>query len=235
MRILVTAVLIAAAFAWAEGKEEGPTPVSDEVAKAALEEFTEAYQSDDRDARAKAVLALGKVYHKRTQKVLLDVLTKDKESKVRGAAALALGQHRDTDVVPEICAAMDACREMPEAMEGICIALGQLGDKRAIKPLASDLWKTKTPAVIYCRIAALGKIRDKQAIEELLDLFYVAGPLTMAPYASAIGKALKELTGQGYGSDREGWKEWWRKNKDTFQFPTEEDDPKRPRRPRRER
>lgn len=236
MRKLVPVVLLAAAFAWAEDNEEGPEPVTDEEAKSALEQFNEAYKADELEARAKACLALGKVYHATTQRTLLNVLVKDKESKVRGAAALALGQHGDVEAVPSICSAMDACREMPEAMEGICIALGQLGDKRAIKPLASDLWKTKTPAVIYCRIGALGKIRDKQAIEELLDLFYVASAQAVAPYAPAIGKALHELTDQGFGSDREGWKDWWRKNKATFKFPDEsEDDPKKPRRPRRER
>ncbi len=237
MRKLVPVVLLAAAFAWAEDpKEEGPQPVTDEEAKAALQQFEEASQAEAVEARAKACLALGKVYHATTQKTLLNVLVKDKESKVRAGAAVALGQHGDTDVVPSLCKAMDQCRDMPEAMAGICIALGQLGDKRAVKPLTSDLWKTKTPYVIEARIGALGKIKDVSAIEELLDLFYVAGGEAVKVYYAGIGKALTNLTGQNFGSDRDGWKKWWRDHKDGFEFPEEnEDDPKRPRRPRREK
>ncbi len=237
MRKLVPVVLLAAAFAWAEDDEDkGPEPVSDEEAKAALATFEEAFQSEKVDDRAKACLALGKVYHATTQKVLLGILAKDKESKVRAGAAVALGQHGDTGVVPTLCKAMDSCRDMPEAIAGICIALGELGDKRAVKPLTSDLWKTKTGYVITARIDALGKIRDVSAIEELLDLFYVAGGDAVKIYYPSIGKSLSKLTGQNFGGDRDGWKEWWRKNKDGFEFAEEdEDDPKRPRRPGRGR
>lgn len=235
MRRLVPVVLLAAALAWAEDQEkEGPQPVSDEEAKAALATFEEAFQAESVDARAKACLALGKVYHPTTQKALLNLLAKDKESKVRAGAAIALGQHGDTAVVPSLIQAMDECRDLPEAMAGICVALGELGDKRAVKPLTSDLWKTKTGYVIEARIAALGKIRDVSAIEELLDLFYVAGGEAVKIYFPSIGRSLSKLTGQNYGGDRDGWKEWWRKNKATFEFAKEdEDDPKRPRRPRR--
>lgn len=236
MRKLVPVVLLAAAFAWAEEAEEGPEPVTDEEAKAALEKFNEAYKAEELETRAKACLALGKVYHSTTQKTLLNILVKDKESKVRAGAAVALGQHGDTDVVPSLCKAMDQNRDMPEAIAGICIALGVLGDKRAVKPLSSDLWKTKTGYVIEARIGALGKIKDVSAIEELLDLFYIAGGDAVKVYYPAIGKSLSNLTGQNFGGDRDGWKKWWRDHKDGFEFPEEgEDDPKKPRRPRRER
>ncbi len=236
MRKLVPVVLLAAAFAWAEDKEEGPEPVTDEEAKAALEQFDEASKAEAVEARAKACLALGKVYHSATQKTLLSILGKDKESKVRAGAAVALGQHGDTSIVPSLCKAMDQCRDMPEAMAGICFALGELGDKRAVKALSSDLWKTKTPYVIEARIGALGKIKDVSAIEELLDLFYIAGGDAVRVYYPAVGKSLSNLTEQNFGSDRDGWKKWWRDHKDGFKFPEEsEDDPKKPRRPRREK
>lgn len=236
MRKLAAVVLLAAAFAWAEDKDkpERPKPVTDDEAKAALEQFEKDYASDDLKDREKAALALGKVYHPQTQKALLSVLTKDKESKVRAAAALALGQQKDPEVVPSLCDAMDANHDMPEAMAVICGVLGAFGDKRAVHALESDLWKTKTGYVIDARIAALGKIRDKSAIDALLDLTYIAPAAALAPYAAAIAKSLHELTDQNFGTDRDAWKKWWRENKETFEFPAkEEKDPRRG--PRRQR
>lgn len=236
MRKLAVAVLLAAAFAWADDKDkpERPKPVPDDEAKAALEQFQTDYKSDKLEDRQKAAIALGKVYHPQTQKALLSVLTKDKESKVRGAAALGLGMQKDPEVVPALCEAMDANREMPEAMAAICGVLGAFGDKRAVHALESDLWKTKTEYVIFARIGALGKIRDRSAIDALLDLTYIAPAAVLAPYAAAIAKALHELTDQGFGTDRDAWKKWWREHKETFEFPAEEEkDPKKG--PRRQR
>ncbi len=237
MRKLAVAVLLAAAFACAEDKDkpERPKPVPDDEAKAALEQFEKDYKSDKLEDREKAAVALGKVYHPQTAKALLSVLTKDKESKVRGAAALGLGMQKDPEVVPALCEAMDANREMPEAMAVICGVLGAFGDKRAVHALESDLWKTKTGDVIDARIAALGKIRDKSAIDALLELTCIAPAAALAPYALPIAKALHDLTDQNFGTDRDAWKKWWREHKETFVFPAEEEKDPKKKGPRRQR
>lgn len=108
-------------------------------------------------------------------------------------------------------------RDDKEAVLATILAMAQVGDPAFVKPLSSDLWKIKEPEVINARILALGCIRDKSAIDTLVDCLYVAVGAALVPYAASFKIALHGLTGQNF-NDRAEWKKWWRENRDKFQL-----------------
>jgi len=87
-------------------------------------------------------------------------------------------------------------------------ALGEIGDKSAVKPLIAVL-KDKDGLVLLYAIAALGEIGDKSAVKPLI----AAMKDEDGSFRQEAGEALRKLTNQDFGEDYEKWQEWWEANK----------------------
>jgi HEAT repeat protein len=152
-------------------------------------------RSSDVNERSHAARALGELGDKRAVDPLIGVLEHDSDLYVRAAAAEALGSLRDSRAIEPLCralgdvehpavppaaakalgafgaAALDPVlaqfRNNEKARYGAAIALGEIGDKRAIAPLLEA--KTKDVSESQAIAAALRKLRDpREIISELL-------------------------------------------------------------------
>lgn len=139
---------------------------------------------------------------------------------VRRAAATALGQLDRALVVPALLTALPKNAADQETYRAICWALGEIGDVRAIEPLSSTVHTDKAGwQGMAFRAEALGKIRDKAAIDALMGMLVgmhrwrveVLGELIVAP--------LRTATGQDFKQDVAAWRKWWREHRETFEFP----------------
>ncbi len=88
----------------------------------------------------------------------------------------------------------------------------ETNDKFAVKTLIEEL-KDKDPSIRYDATQALGKTGAKSAVEPLIEMLKDKDRYTCL---SAAG-SLKKITGQILEPNYDKWKNWWEKNKDTFQ------------------
>ena len=153
--------------------------------------------SDNSDYRCAAVIALGNFVEEQVFQRLIKTLAEDKSSNVRAAAALSLGKIADrraleplikalSDPAPhkeEIKRSNDFCRitgvsfcvnpdkylteSRYDVRSAAIVALGQIGDSRAIEPLAAKFPMEKDFNRRIYIAEALGRIQDKRAAETL--------------------------------------------------------------------
>ena len=162
----------------------------------------------------------------------------EKDGALRKEAAAALGKMKDDHAVPALINALDAEGDEKagdvDAFVAVCHALGDIGDARAIQPLVHGVlsgnrreanWQKRGNA----RIEALGGIRSKDAIDELLDLWVRGTSSSRAtgsmrgggnannPFSGAIVASLNKLTGQTL-NDQKAYHDWWKDNRAHFKF-----------------
>ncbi|MBD3209855.1 hypothetical protein GF318_00555 [Candidatus Micrarchaeota archaeon] len=92
----------------------------------------------------------------------------DSENKIRAAAARKLGETGVNPFVYLEIALMLEKPNPPEAREGAAMALGELGDERAVRPLVAAL-DDENAEVRISALEALGKIGDSSAVPELMQ------------------------------------------------------------------
>lgn len=163
----------------------------------------------------------------------------DKEPAIRKEVAAALGKLKEDRAVPALITALEVDADEKtgdvDAFVAICAALGEIGDPRAIQPLVHGVlggnrrdpnWQKRADA----RVEALGGIRHKDAIEELLGLWTrgaassgrsatggMRGGANSNPLSAGIASSLNKLTGQKL-TDQKAYHDWWKANKQSFQF-----------------
>ena len=163
---------------------------------------------------------------------LIEATTFEKDIQIRRAAAEALGEFRDPRAIaPLISRLKEEDWPSPSHMStanalakigspavepliqhlkdgnkniraGTALALGKIGDTKAITGLISNLWDP-IPFVRWSAADALGAIGDP-AVPALLDLLDRFG--RKAPRATA--RALKVVAGQDFKDDVDAWKRW---------------------------
>ena len=89
------------------------------------------------------------------------------------------------------------------------LALGKIGDARAVEPLCAAL-KDRSSNIRQHAASALGKIGDARAVEPLVDSL----KNEHAFVKRCAAKVLKKITGQEFGENQAKWRDWWNKNKD---------------------
>jgi uncharacterized protein YegL len=87
---------------------------------------------------------------------------------------------------------------------------------RALTRVAQFDAYPKTLGLRRCVVKSLIGIRHKDAVPALIELM---SP-TDGELLFQIGEYLNKITGEPYGTDIAGWKEWWPKNKDGFSYPS---------------
>ena len=110
-----------------------------------------------------------------------------------------------------------------EVLAPIIRALGAIGDYRALPIVTKDLMRPGQPDVTKARLEALGNIRHRDSIQNLIDFMMRAGRGSRA-HGKVVQDSLKKLTGLSFGRNRDAWKKWWDRKKKTFVFPREDKD-----------
>jgi HEAT repeat protein len=133
--------------------------------------------------------------------------------------------------------------EEEDIREGIIIALGKIGDTKAVDPLVEFL-KSGSYSERAMAATALGNIGDNRAVSPLIDALHDKEGYVRRMAASALGKikdsravkplitaiirdtagpeieayteALNNITGLGFMPNPDDWQQWWDKNKDTY-------------------
>jgi len=107
----------------------------------------------------------------------------------RTQAVVALGQMRDTEVVPVLC---EALRFEPGLWFAAVAALGMIGDSRAVPPLSellNDLVQGNEADLRQQIVVALGKLRDPAAIPALANALHDPDVNVRASAVDALGKS----------------------------------------------
>jgi HEAT repeat protein len=99
------------------------------------------------------------------------------------------------------------------AIEGLAGLDSELVLDPAIAALEDDVWQVRASAAL-----ALGKVRAKRSIEPLISRMEREEGRLLADYANA----LEELTGRAFGQRVELWREFWERNKDRYEIPSDE-------------
>ncbi len=137
--------------------------------KGNAEALTRMLLDEDVDVKIEAVLALGRINDARSNDMLIEVLDSD-ESVLRRHAIRSIGNVGLGKAVPSLCALMQKEKDI-ENRVFICIALGQLGNSRAL-PVLMEALEDSEPEVTAEAIIAIGSTgreSDAKKIEQYLD------------------------------------------------------------------
>ncbi|HEX9792748.1 MAG TPA: HEAT repeat domain-containing protein [Planctomycetota bacterium] len=202
-----------------EEVEEADKPEVAPIDPAAAEKAVrEVLENGEREAIVAIFEKEGRVADKSVVKALAGGL-KHADSEVRIATLRALRFNEDPAALTTLLgqAKNKKLLEDPKAAIEFYMGLGQKADKKAVPVIGKGLKiDDGGDRVMMARIAALGRIRDKASVEELLS-FQVAGNARRAhPYQKHINVALAVLTGAEMGS-RDHWQSWWNDNKNSFE------------------
>jgi len=192
------------------------------VVKQMVKEFEKKYSKMSKPEKLDGMKELAATGHNLAAKSIIKKGLKDKDLSVREEAANHLGHMGCRSVVKTIANELKKNDKNIKVYAALIAALGNIGDPKAVPYLASDLWNQKEPTLrrqmARAKIDALGDIRSKKSVEALIDLMYKGGQGAMRSLMGPISQSLQRLTGQDFGSDRDGWKTWWKKNKSKFKL-----------------
>ena len=196
----------------------GPTEEEVAIALADLERAATAEPAE----RAAAVARNAGVASPKVVKALARFL-KDKESAVRIAAFDALGRTAHADALKELHRELQSdakLRDDPKLLVALLKAIGRHADPESVKILADNAWKTPDASVVQARLFALGNIRTKASVAQLMDLMNTdpTTPFQSSPYMADFRVALAALTGTDQGLDKDLWRTWWRDAEKTLKF-----------------
>jgi HEAT repeat protein len=188
---------------------EEPTP---EQARELLET---AVKSKQLDLIFAAIEETGRIADAKLVKQLGDLL-KHKDGEVRRLSLQALRYNKHEDSLDALLKHKKnkAILEDELAAEQYYFALGQKGDKKALKVLTDGLSKTnRGDKVTRARILALGRIRDTDSVEALIDVMVSGSLRRRHPQLTEIHTSLSVLTGADVAMNQDAWIAWWNDNK----------------------
>ncbi len=120
----------------------------------------------DKHLRAYLVRTLGLSTDAETRELLSTYLLEDPEEVVRGMAAQALGQVKSSWAVPQLILALSD--ENRPVRESAALALGSIGDPRAVRALCETLTSDDSAMVRASAADSLGEIGDQAARDPLV-------------------------------------------------------------------
>lgn len=193
----------------AEAEQEELTP------EKAVELLEAAEKSKQFDLILAALEETGRVADKKVVKEISGFL-KHKDAEIRYEAIRALRYNQDESAIDALLK-VKKTKEIIEddrLAEEYYYALGQHGDKKAIKVLADNLNKTnRGDKVTRARILALGRIREVESVEALMDCLVSGAARRRHPQLTEIHTALTVLTGAEVRPNQDAWIAWWNDNK----------------------
>lgn len=201
-----------------EQEEEKITP------EKALDMLETAENSKQLDLIFIAIQDAGRVEDKKVAKAVGDFL-KHKDSEVRYEAlrALRYNEHPEATNVLLKQKKNKAILEDERAAEEYYLSLGQKRDKRAIKILADGLMSTnRGDKLTRARIVSLGRIREVDSVEALMNCLVSGGARRRHPQLMEIHTSLSVLTGAILKPSQDNWIAWWNDNKRGLKLTKEE-------------
>lgn len=203
--------------------------------KEAIRQFHAGWAHGSTAERVQAVKALAQIADPEVAQVLAAKLP-EPSPLVRKEVADALAKLKEPKTIPALGTALQRELEKDgslDTLRAICQALGATNDPRAIAPLTLNLfggnrreegWEDRVKA----RLDALGMIRHKDAVDELIALFGRTGGgggrrmgggtnASDQRIVQTIRANLRKLTNQDHGDQNE-WRKWWRETRETFRF-----------------
>ncbi len=208
-----------------EAEVEVVEEVSPEVATATIKEVL---KGKDYLAIASTIEELGMIEDKQVVKAVAAAL-KSKDKLVQTAAIRALRYNPSPEALDELLKRKKdkSIIEDAELAVEYYYALGQAGDPKAIDVVSDDLFSgARGDKVARARIAALGHIRDKDSVDELMGYMVSSGGGRRGGggprYSQDVRLALIILTGEDHGTDSVAWLGWWGDNKSKLKISPEE-------------
>lgn len=200
-----------------QDETEGPNP-QDAVAA-----IKEALKGDDAAVAASTLKNSGTIADKTVVKATLGGFS-HKEPSVRLEALRALRFNEDRSAFTELLKISRNKKLMDDEKFAAeyYLSLGQKGDPKAIKTITKGMVvESERSMEVRARIGALGNIRDRRSVEELMAFFVQGRGRARHPYTRDISVSLVVLTGEQY-ANRDQWLKWWGDNKRSFKI---EDEP----------
>ncbi len=151
-------------------------------------------------------------------------MVKEKDPEVRMAVIEALG-NRKAEAEKKRAAAALAPRLkvltgkvlVAEEYEAVIGALRKLAQPVSIKALL-DMKVEEDPATALARLMAVAEVPRREAIDALIRFGSKGRNRGSNHQREYTARALRYATGQKWGRDMDKWRQWWRENRDTFDF-----------------
>ena len=221
--LLLALSLVLAPVFQASGKPADPELPTPERIEQATEALGQAFKKGKTQERLEALEKHGSVNDPKVVDLIAKGL-KDKEAAVQLAAVEALRWMPHPDALGELHGTFKRdkkLRKNPALYEAYVWAIGQHGSEASIDLLVDGALASAPRKVQEARIHALGHIRSKRSVEELMDLLQKTGRGWRRggqPMMAEISSSLHVLTGEDFGRDEETWLDWWRKNEKDFEI-----------------
>lgn len=124
---------------------------------------------DDSKLRGYTALALGMIGDASAREAIHTALTNDSDRELRVQTAVAAGLMNDPTVIPDLVKILESGEESQYILGSVSLALGQIGDERAIEPLLGIVKNDKKYPDLTRALAtvALGQIGDRRDVPTL--------------------------------------------------------------------
>lgn len=201
-----------------------PAEVKQQTPAEAAAAIGAALKGKDASAAQASLKASGKIADPAVVKAVADGL-RHAEPLVRLAALEALRFNADPAATEALLKQRNNKKLLddPNTAELYTYALGQKRDKRALPILKDGLVATgdTNGKVLTAKIYALGRIRDEESCEALMD-FLNSAALKTEKYLTEIRISMAALTGVNAGPERKDLLNWWSENKTKLKILDEE-------------
>jgi len=211
------------AYASINGKKAAIESMKKDDVRELVKKFYSKYGKWTAPEKLKAIAQLEESRHELASEAILKKGMKDRDLDIRTRSAEALGAMKCRNIVSSLAKAMSANEKNENVYLAIIAALGAIGDKKAVSYLAKDNWDPKDGDETgrnkaQAKVIALGKIRSRASVDALISRMYKAKKGKIRSISRDLTAALKSLTGQNFGQDRDKWKSWWTKNKSNIKL-----------------
>lgn len=209
--------------------EQEVTPVDEIEPKEAAKLIAEALKDKTSDRLKAALYEYGEIDDKGVVKAITKGLA-HKDPEVRTLCLEGLRWNPNKEALNALYKASKSklIVEAKGVAEEYYHALGQKENKKFLKILTDGLWTTPDSDALRARIHSLGRIREKQAVEELMGLMVQSGGRGRRGGAGRSGRYMREmrvslivLTGVDNGENQNDWIKWWNDNKRTLKIDKE--------------
>jgi HEAT repeat protein len=210
----------------AQDPKPPPPPPAPEAVRSAVEALERAFSKGESGERVRAIEAAAELADESVVGQIARGLD-DKEPGVRQAAVKALRFQSHPKAIEPLNAALkkQVRREIPDQeLAALITAVGQHASRSSLELLAGGTLERTHEHSTRARILALGRIRDPEAVAELIALMNKAGQGQAGAgnlYDRDFRLALWALTGRDEGAARESWMRWWNDNKRTLEIAPE--------------
>jgi len=204
--------LPAALTAGQEAEKVKEVPV--EKRRKACSSIEEAVTEDaETKVAIRALRSASQVVHSDVVKAIDEHGMRHADLEIRAAAIRALGRMDDPTAIEALHAATKRDEKLLEKEHRLHAELlkeiGRHGDPASIPYLVEDTFQSADKEVVTARIMALGRIRSKKSVDELIGFMRSVRRSRVNDHMGEFRVALTALTGTDCGTTPEPWINWY--------------------------